>query len=168
MLIDCRSLDTQAVPLPPGTAVVVLDTSTRRGLVDSEYNQRRAQCEAAARFFHVPALRDVAIERFEQECRRAWTRSPGGARGTSITENDRTLHAAEAMRRGDAGELGRLMNLSHQSLRDDYEVSSEALNAMVEARTEPSGLLRRPNDRRRLRRLRRGAGSSGGRRRLRA
>ena len=50
MLIDCRSLDLEPVPLPPGVAVVVLDTATRRGLVDSAYNERRGQCEAAAAF----------------------------------------------------------------------------------------------------------------------
>ena len=56
LLIDCRSLDTQPVPFPPGMAVVVLDTSTRRGLVDSAYNERRSQCEAAAKFFGVSRL----------------------------------------------------------------------------------------------------------------
>jgi galactokinase len=55
LLIDCRSLETQPVPLPQGTAVVVLDTASRRGLVDSAYNERRTQCEAAARFFGIPA-----------------------------------------------------------------------------------------------------------------
>ena len=61
LLIDCRSLQTQPVPFPPGTAVVVLDTSTRRGLVDSAYNERRSQCEAAAKFFGVSVLRDVTM-----------------------------------------------------------------------------------------------------------
>ena len=131
LLIDCRSLETQAVPFPPGVAVVVLDTSTRRGLVDSAYNQRRAQCEAAARFFKVSALRDVTIEQFRQ--------SAGGLDAVTrrralhvIGENDRTVRAADAMRRGDAKTLGRLMDESHASLRDDYEVSSDALDAMVQ------------------------------------
>jgi len=131
LLIDCRSLDCQPVPFPPGVAVVVLDTSTRRGLVDSAYNERRSQCEAAAKFFGVTALRDVTMEQFEQMA--------GGLDAITrrralhvIGENDRTVEAVEAMRRGDAVELGRLMNASHRSLRDDYEVSSDALNAMVE------------------------------------
>jgi galactokinase len=148
LLIDCRSLEMQAVPFPPGVAVAVLDTSTRRGLLDSAYNERRAQCEAAARFFKAPALRDVTIERFLQSADRS---ERGGAPCLQldavaqrrarhvITENDRTLRAVEAMRRGDAAELGRLMSQSHESLRDDYEVSSEALNAMVEcASAHPS------------------------------
>ncbi|MHC4179317.1 MAG: galactokinase, partial [Planctomycetota bacterium] len=66
LLIDCRTLDSQPVPIPDGVAVVVLDTSTRRGLVDSAYNERRTQCESAAEFFQVPALRDVGLETFEQ------------------------------------------------------------------------------------------------------
>ena len=131
LLIDCRSLDTQPVPFPAGVAVVVLDTSTRRGLVDSAYNERRSQCEAAAKFFGVTALRDVTVEQFQQ--------SADGLDAVTrrralhvITENDRTLKAADAMRSGDAVGLGRLMQQSHVSLRDDYEVSSDALNAMVE------------------------------------
>src|SRR3972149_624656 len=67
LLIDCRDLKTELVPFPPGVAVVVLDTSTRRGLVDSAYNERRAQCEAAAKFFKVKALRDVSMGRFQKE-----------------------------------------------------------------------------------------------------
>ena len=132
LLIDCRSLDTQAVPFPPESAVAVLDTSTRRGLVESAYNERRAQCETAAKHFGVPALRDVAIERFCQSAEALNDVTRRRARHV-ITENDRTLRAAEAMREGDAVELGRLMNLSHESLRDDFEVSSDALNAMVDS-----------------------------------
>jgi galactokinase len=138
LLIDCRSLECQAVPFPPGVAVVVLDTSTRRGLVDSAYNQRRAECESAARLLQVPALRDATMECFvgRQECLPHTVKRR--ARHV-ISEDDRTLRAAEAMRRGDAAELGRLMYESHVSLRDDYEVSSDALNAMVEiARTHPA------------------------------
>jgi galactokinase len=130
LLIDCRSLKMQPVPLPSGTAVVVLDTTTRRGLVGSVYNERRAQCEAAARFFGVPALRDVSVDQFlaqgdaleDVTRRRAYH---------VVTEDARTLQAADAMRQGDAVELGKLMNASHVSLRDDFEVSSSELNAIV-------------------------------------
>jgi galactokinase len=130
LLIDCRSLDTQAVPLPPGTVVVVLDTATRRGLVDSAYNERRAQCEAAARFFGVAALRDVSVAHFLAQADRLDDLTRRRARHV-ITENDRTLRAVEAMRRGDAIESGQLMNGSHASLQDDFEVSSDELNHMV-------------------------------------
>jgi len=130
LLIDCRSLETLPVPLPPGTVVVVLDTATRRGLVDSAYNERRAQCEAAARFFGVAALRDVSVAHFQAQADRLDDLTRRRARHV-ITENDRTLRAVEAMRRGDAVEFGQLMNGSHASLRDDFEVSSEELNHMV-------------------------------------
>ena len=142
LLIDCRSLETRPVPLPPGVAVAVLDTATRRGLVDSEYNQRRSQCEAAAMFFRVPALRDVSSEQFG---RLAGTLAAVARRRARhvITENDRTLRRRSDAR-GDATEIGRLMNESHKSLRDDYEVSNEALNAMVEIAAGHSACYRAP------------------------
>jgi galactokinase len=130
LLIDCRSLETQLVPLPSGTAVVVLDTTTRRGLVDSAYNERRARCEAAARFFGVPALRDVSVAQFEARAGELDDLTRRRARHV-ITENARTLQAAAAMQRGDATELGQLMNASHVSLRDDLEITNDELNAMV-------------------------------------
>ncbi len=138
LLIDCRSLETEPVPLPAGTAVVVMDTNTRRGLVDSAYNERRQQCEAAARFFGVPALRDVNPAEFAAHAaeldpllrRRA---------GHVVSENERVLQAVQAMREQDATMLGRLMNASHESLRDDFEVSSPALDALVNcARRHPA------------------------------
>lgn len=131
MLIDCRSLDIQPAPLPDSVAVVVLDTATRRGLVDSAYNERRAQCEAAASFFQVRALRDVSLEAFVRTGSRLDEITRRRARHV-ITEDTRTLRAVEVMRQGDIAALGQLMNQSHVSLRDDYEVSSDALNAMVE------------------------------------
>jgi galactokinase len=137
VLIDCRSLETSPVPLPEETVVVILDTATRRGLVDSAYNERRRQCEAAAAFFGVPALRDVSAAAFEAGI--ADLDAPTARRARHVVgENARTLAAAEAMRVDDAAELGRLMNASHVSLRDDFEVSSPALDAMVEiARHHP-------------------------------
>ena len=138
MMIDCRIVVTDRagdaltpVPLPPGTSIVVLDTATRRGLVDSKYNERRAQCEAAAKFFGVMALRDVDLGRFNAECSGLDEVTRRRARHV-ISENTRVLAAAEAMRRGDIVSLGMQMVESHKSLRDDYEVSSDALNLMVE------------------------------------
>jgi galactokinase len=130
LLIDCRSLETNLVPLPPETAVVVLDTGTRRGLVDSAYNERRRRCEAAARFFGVPALRDVSVEQFEARSGELDEVTRRRARHV-ITENARTLQAAEAMQGNDPARMGRLMNGSHTSLRDDFEVSSRELDAMA-------------------------------------
>jgi galactokinase len=131
LLIDCRSLHTEEVPFPPGTTVVVLDTVTRRGLVDSAYNERRRQCESAARAFGVSALRDVSPAQFGAECGRLDEIMRCRARHV-VTENERTLQTADAMRRGDAVAVGRLMNASHDSLRDDFEVSSRELDVMVD------------------------------------
>ncbi len=137
LLIDCRSLETEAVPLPPETVVVVLDTSTRRGLVDSIYNQRRRECEAAARFFDVPALRDVSVAQFQSRADELDEPIRRRARHV-VTENERTLAAADGMRQGDAALLGRLMDESHASLRDDFEVSSGPLDSIVAcARQQP-------------------------------
>ena len=131
VLIDCRSLELTPVPLPEGTAVVILDTATRRGLVDSAYNERRAQCQAAAEHFGVKALRDVRLPALEV---RSIELEPVIAKRALhvVSENERTVAAAHAMREGDAERLGELMNASHESLRDDFEVSSEALDTIVE------------------------------------
>ncbi len=131
LLIDCRSLDSLTVPLPPGAAVVILDTGTRRGLVDSAYNERRAQCEAAARHFGVSALRDIDLPTFERRASELDPLTRSRARHV-ITENARTLRARDAMDAGDAESLGQLMIESHISLRDDFAVSSPALDAIVD------------------------------------
>lgn len=138
LLIDCRSLETTAVPLPQGTAVLVLDTGTRRKLVGSAYNERREQCETVARRLGVPALRDVSIEQLEAASGELAPLLYRRARHV-VSENERTLKAARSMQSGDATTVGRLMNLSHESLRDDFEVSSEALDAIVAAARAQSG-----------------------------
>ena len=132
LLIDCRHLTTRPIPLPPGTVVAVLDTSTRRGLVDSTYNERRARCEEATRRCGVRSLRDLSLAELEQ---RAGALSDDHLRLARhvVTENARTLAAAEAMTRGDAAALGSLMTEGHRSLRDDFRVSSPALDAIVAA-----------------------------------
>jgi galactokinase len=131
LLIDCRSLESELLPLPPDTVIAVLDTTTRRGLVDGAYNERRQQCESAAQFFGVTALRDVSIDEFEARAAELDPLIRRRARHV-VYENDRTLRAIEAMLAGDPVELGLLMNASHESLRDDFEVSSEALNQIVD------------------------------------
>ncbi len=139
-LLDCRSLEGQQVPLPEGLKIVILDTATRRGLVDSAYNERREQCEEAAAFFGCELLRDVSPEQFEARAEELPELTRKRARHV-ITEDVRTLAAAEAMRKGDGETLGRLMDESHISLRDDFEVSNDALNRMVAiARSQPGCL----------------------------
>jgi len=140
LLIDCRSLQTDLVPLPPAAVVVVLDTGTRRGLQGSEYNERRESCGAAARHFGVRALRDIDLGALTGSSRGLEQRLLRRARHV-VSENARTLAAAAAMRRGDAAQLGELMNESHESLARDFEVSSEALDRMVECARAAPGCL---------------------------
>jgi galactokinase len=131
LLIDCRSLETRAVPMPEGAAVVVLDTATRRGLVDSAYNERRRQCEEAARFFGVPVLRDVDEAAFAARADSLEEPIRRRARHV-ISENARTVAAAQSLEQGDVARVGTLMNESHESLRDDFEVSRAELDTVVE------------------------------------
>jgi galactokinase len=130
LLIDCRSLETRAVPVPNDVAVVVLDTATRRGLVDSAYNERRRQCEAAAKFFGVRVLRDVDAATFDARSASLDETTRRRARHV-ITENARTLAAADALREGNVVRVGQLMNESHESLRSDFEVSRHELDVVV-------------------------------------
>ena len=130
LLIDCRSLETLAVPIPDRAAVVVLDTATRRGLVDSAYNERRRQCEEAAKFFGVRVLRDVEEGAFATRSDRLDDTIRRRARHV-ISENARTVAAACALEAGDVTRVGELMNESHESLRDDFEVSRDELDTVV-------------------------------------
>jgi galactokinase len=138
LLIDCRTLEIALTPLPPGTVAVVMDTGTRRGLVGSAYNERRSQCESAAQFYGVVALRDLSLDAFEARAAELDDLIHRRARHV-ISENERTLAACDAMRAGDAIRVGALMNASHDSLRDDFEVSSDALNVMVDIARNQAG-----------------------------
>ncbi|MBT7861424.1 MAG: galactokinase, partial [Gemmatimonadetes bacterium] len=140
LLLDCRSLAGDLVPLPESTSIIVLDTGTRRGLVDSAYNERRAQCEAAAAHFGIRALRDVDLSAFEARAHELDEVTGRRARHV-ISENERTTAAAAAMRAGDRAALGQLMDASHVSLRDDFEVSSESLDLIVECARPVDGCL---------------------------
>lgn len=125
-LIDCRTLTARPVPVP--AAVIVIDTMSRRELVDSEYNLRRANCEAAAAAIGVDKLRDATIEQLDL------IPDPTDRMRAEhiITENTRTEQAATAMSDGDAERTGELMNQSHASLRDLFDVSGPELNIAVD------------------------------------
>jgi galactokinase len=140
LLIDCRSLAIEVVPLPPACRVVVLDTGIRRELAGSAYNTRRVECAAAARHFDVDILRDLDEERFQAGSVGMDDTLLRRARHV-LTENARVLQAAEALRCGKAAELGRLMDASHCSLRDDFEVSSAELDVMVDCARQHDGCL---------------------------
>lgn len=137
LFLDCRSLDYENIPLPASVAVVVLDTATRRGNLDSGYNERFKQCQAAARYFGVRALRDVTPQELLEKGASLDEVIYRRARHV-VTENQRVLDAIAAMRAENVEELGLLLDASHASMRDDFEITNEALNVMVSiARRQP-------------------------------
>lgn len=131
LLIDCRSLETVPVSMPEDMSVVIINSNKKRGLVDSEYNTRRAQCEEAARIFGVPALRDVSIEAFEAKAAELDEMVAKRARHV-ITENDRTERAARALIAHDMKLMGELMAQSHASMRDDFEITVFEVDTLVD------------------------------------
>ena len=138
-LIDCRSLHAEPYPLPENSVVAVMDTKTRRQLVDSEYADRSSACERAAAAMGVESLRDA--ESADLEAMPAELGTEQRRARHVLTENRRTLDAAQAMAEGDAETLGALMDASHDSLRDDYEVSGPALDELVEIARDSPGCL---------------------------
>ncbi|KEQ12492.1 galactokinase [Endozoicomonas montiporae] len=131
MLLDCRSLDTRSVAIPEGAAVVIINSNKQRGLVDSEYNTRRQQCEAVARHFEVKALRDISVDMLE--ARKDELDEVAYRRALHVvTEDVRTLEAAEVMPKGDLRRMGELMAASHASMRDDFEITVPEIDAIVD------------------------------------
>ena len=131
MLLDCRSLDTRLVSIPEGVAVVIINSNIKRGLVDSEYNTRRIQCEAAAAHYGVKALRDMTVA--DLETRRGDLDEQTYRRARHVvTENERTEAAAEALSVGDLKTMGELMEASHNSMRDDFEITVAGIDAIVD------------------------------------
>lgn len=131
MLLDCRTLGTRPVPMPPDVAVVIINSNFRRNLVGSEYNTRREQCETGARFFAQPALRDVNIEQFKAVEHELDPQVAKRVRHV-LTENARTLEAAEALSHGNLKRMGELMAESHASMRDDFEITVPPVDTLVE------------------------------------
>jgi galactokinase len=138
LLMDCRSLEAEPVPLDLDRAeltLLVCDTRVSRELGATGYNARRQACELAAHTLGVGELRDAHLKDLEklsgEELKRA---------RHVITENTRVLEAVQALRRQDFGAFGRLMYASHRSLRDDYEVSTPELDAFVEIALQSSAL----------------------------
>ena len=137
LLIDCRSLEYQLVPFPENAALVIGNTKASRSLASSAYNQRRQECETGVAALQqvlpdICALRDVTSPQLEahkallspvvyRRCRHV------------VSEDERVLATVVALKQGDLAAVGQLMNASHDSLRDDYEVSSQALDIMVDA-----------------------------------
>lgn len=143
LLLDCRTLAWEPVPLPDGLTIVVADTMVRRELGKSEYNTRRAQCEEAVRLLSaalpgLTALRDVSVGDFNRHAHRLSLVVQQRARHV-VEECARTRAAAEVLKASRAEEFGALMNECHASLRDLYEVSCPELDAMVGAAQKIEG-----------------------------
>lgn len=146
LFLNCDTLDYERIPLKlDGMKIVIANTNKRRGLADSKYNERRAQCESAVEALkaekNIRHLSDLNLEEFnalshlipdETERRRA---------RHVITENTRTLDAIEALNQNDVQSFGRLMNQSHDSLRDDYEVTGKELDILVEEARKIEGTI---------------------------
>lgn len=145
LLIDCRSLEIKPIPLDATNfEVAICDTRVKHNLASSEYNTRRAECERGVEILQpylpgIHALRDVSVAEFElhqnmlpepikRRCRHV------------ITENQRTLQSADALIKSDFETIGNLMYASHNSLRDDYEVSCDELDLLVEIASSIEGV----------------------------
>jgi len=127
-LIDFRTESAEAVPLALGDwTLVTIQTPTNRALADSGYNERREQCGRAAQLLRMRSLRDAGAEQLEG------LPEPMRRRARHVlSENARVRSTVSALRRGDLAAVGELMNRSHASLRDDYEVSTSAVEEIVE------------------------------------
>ncbi len=135
LLLDCRSLEYRLLPLPEDVQLVICNTMVKHSLASGEYNQRRAECEVGVQHLaqalpNVHALRAVTLAELAQYGRAL--PAPVYRRCHHvIRENDRVIASAAALEQGDFTAFGHLMNESHQSLRDDYQVSCDELDLMV-------------------------------------
>ena len=144
LMLDCRSLESQSLSIPDDARLVICNSMVKHELASGEYNRRRAECEAGVKVFRksspkVQALRDVSLADLEsrqadlsdvvyRRCRHV------------ISENQRVLDAAEALRASDLGGFGRLMYESHRSLQQDYEVSCTELDLLVDIASSCDGV----------------------------
>jgi galactokinase len=130
LLIDCRNLEIEPIPLPPRLAVLVVHSGMPRQLVDSAYGERQRACVQAAEQLGLVALRDATADQVADDPRSRHV----------VSENARVLAAAEALASGDLAALGTLLAESHASLRDDFEVSTPELDVLVEKLVEAGAL----------------------------
>jgi galactokinase len=136
LLLDCRSLQWKVLPIPEDVVIVIADTSVRRKLTTSGYNERRQACEEAVNILRqylpdIQALRDVGVEDFNRLCNQLPPSVEKRARHV-VEEVERTRRAIPLLEQGKIHEFGVIIKQCHASLRDLYEVSIPELNAMVE------------------------------------
>lgn len=138
LLIDCQDLSTRTVSIPANWEILIVHSGVKRGLVESEYNQRREQCETAADFFGQQTLRGVTLEQLLAAEDKLDALSFRRARHV-LTENARTLAAAEALSKGEMTTLSRVMAESHVSMRDDFSITTSAIDRLVEILQQAGG-----------------------------
>ena len=134
IVIDCRSLDITPTPVPQGYSIAIINSNVKHDLVTGEYNSRRQECEQAAKFFGVKALRDVTPEQFharENELKAESELAYKRAKHV-VYEDQRVLDAVAALKANDMVKLGQLMGESHDSMRDDFEITIPEIDYLVE------------------------------------
>ena len=134
IMIDCRSLEITPTPVPQGYSIAIINSNVKHDLVTGEYNSRRQECEQAAKFFGVKALRDVSPEQFharENELKAESELTYKRAKHV-VYEDQRVLDAVQALKANDMVKLGQLMGESHDSMRDDFEITIPEIDYLVE------------------------------------
>lgn len=134
IMIDCRSLEITPTPVPQGYSIAIINSNVKHDLVTGEYNSRRQECEQAAKFFGVKALRDVTPEQFharENELKAESELVYKRAKHV-VYEDQRVLDAVAALKANDMVKLGQLMGESHDSMRDDFEITIPEIDYLVE------------------------------------
>ena len=146
VLLDCNTLNYEYAPLDlKGVSIVIMNTNKRRELADSKYNERRSECERALkelqRKLPIKSLGDLSIDEFEKNKELITNPTDRKRAKHAVYENQRTLQAVERLKAGDLKTFGKLMNESHISLRDDYEVTGKELDTLAEAAWQQQGVL---------------------------
>jgi galactokinase len=139
LFLDCRSLEWSLVPVSTAQ-FIVCNTMTKHDLAAGEYNRRREECDAAVKFFGRVSLRDVSLNEFESKSGEMPEALRKRARHV-ISENSRVLESVEALKNGELDKFGELIDHSHASLRDDFEVSCPELDLMTEITRKQVGVL---------------------------
>ena len=147
ILLDCNTLNFEYVPVKlKNMSIVIANTNKKRGLADSKYNERRTSCEEAVKVLNnnginIKYLGELTVAEFEK-VKNYITDEEQLKRAThAVTENERAKVAVEFLKKDDIAEFGKLMNKSHISLRDDYEVTGLELDSLVEAAWEEKGTV---------------------------
>lgn len=138
LLIDCRSLKLEQISVPHNLDILIVNSNVKHALVGGEYNERREQCENAAKILGVKALRDATMEMLDAKKAEMDDVTYRRARHV-ITEDDRVLEAVKAFEQGDLAKLATLMYASHCSMRDDFEITIPEIDGLVEIIREAIG-----------------------------